>query len=396
MSRPLFEVADVIRRHGEAFLAAHGGSLGTEQRRVLRRLAECRTAALGGHVDRCDACGHQELSYNSCRDRHCPKCQAGAAAEWFRAREGEILPVPYFHVVFTLPHELGPLALANRRTVYDLLMRTAASTLLDVAAKPRPLGARLGFFGILHTWTQTLDFHPHVHFVVPAGGLAPDRDEWIPARKNFLVPVRVLRNVFRARFLDDLLHLYERGALRLPESTEPAEFRRRLNDLRRKKWVVYSQPPFAGPAAVVKYLARYTHRVAISNARISNIDDHGVDFRYRDTARGGRERQLRITGTEFLRRFLMHVLPHRLVRIRYYGFLAARHRTAMLALCRQLLAARERPVPKGQSETPAPHEQESETARESVLCPRCRAGRMIPIGEIEPESRSHHTRDPPP
>lgn len=313
MSRPTFEVADVIRLHGEPFLDLHGSKLSARQHDIFRKLVQCRTAALGGHVESCDACGHQRISYNSCRDRHCPKCLGSASAAWFRARAGDLLPVPYFHVVCTLPHELAPIAQQNPAVVYALLLRSAAESLLQVAAYAHPLGARIGFFGVLHTWGQKMDLHPHVHFVVPAGGIALDCARWVHCRKNFLVPVRVLQTVFRAKFLDEIQRLYQQGKLvfhgSIERFREAHEFDRLTRKLRRKKWIVYSKPPFGGPEQVLKYLARYTHRVAISNHRLLAVDESGVTIGWKDYSSGATKQSLTIPGPEFLRRFLQHVLP---------------------------------------------------------------------------------------
>lgn len=306
-----------------------------EQRRVVYRILRCRTAALGGHVDACSDCGHRQISYNSCRDRHCPKCQGSAQADWLQQRQADVLPVPYAHVVFTLPHELGPLALAHPRVLYDLLFRTAASTLLDVAANPRFLGARIGFFSVLHTWGQTLVHHPHLHCVVPAGGLAPDGRSWVACPRGFFLPVRVLSRLFRARYLDGLRDAHGRGLL--GELSQAA-----LDDLvtrcLQKPWVVFAKPPFDGPDSVLTYLARYTHRVAISNHRLTSLDDDHVRFRFKDY-RGRRLRHQQLPLAEFARRFLLHVLPRRFVRIRYYGLLAHGCRRRMLSRSRLALQA---------------------------------------------------------
>ena len=342
MFRPPIEVADVIRTHGEEFLALYGRSLSVHQQTVLKRIADCRTAALGGHVDVCDACGHEVTLYNSCRDRHCPKCQGSSSATWFRARDMDLLSVPYFHVVCTLPHELRPLLYQNKRLLYGLLMKSAAAALQKTAAKPRPLGASIGFFGVLHTWGQSMEFHPHVHFVVPAGGISFDHSRWIPARRNYLVPVRVVSKIFRAKFVDGLTEIYRAGQLSLEGSiqhlAQMTTFRKFIRRLKKKKWLVYSKPPFGGPRQLVKYLARYTHRVAISNRRITGLDESGVTFRYKDYAHGHKKREMHLSGPEFLRRFLLHVLPKGFVRIRHYGFLALRNRNSNVELCRSLIA----------------------------------------------------------
>ena len=288
MTPPRLEVADVIRRHGDAFLDRYGDALRPEQRRALSDIAACRTAALGGHVEDCDRCGHRQVAYNSCRNRHCPKCQATAAADWTEAREAELLPVAYFHVVFTLPAALDPIALQNPRVVYGLLFQAAAATLRQVAADPKHLGAEIGFLAVLHTWGQNLQHHPHVHCVVPGGGLAPDASRWVACRPRFFLPVRVLSRVFRGKFLSMLRAAFDRGRLafhgKLRPLTDPGEFRRRLADSARTEWVVYAKPPFGGPRQVLKYLARYTHRVAISNRRLTALEGDQVTFGWKDYA----------------------------------------------------------------------------------------------------------------
>jgi hypothetical protein len=396
MVRPTFEVADVIRVHGESLLKLHGAKLSARQHIILRKLAQCRTAALGGHVESCDTCGHQRISYNSCRDRHCPKCLGSASAAWFSARTEDLLPVPYFHVVCTLPHELAPIAQQNPAVVYALLMRSAAESLLQVAKYPHPLGARIGFFGVLHTWGQKLDLHPHVHYVVPAGGISLDGTRWVHCRKNFLVPIRVLRNVFRAKFLDELQQLFEQSKLgfygSLEHLREPHKFASLVRKLRKKKWIVYSKPPFGGPQQVLKYLARYTHRVAISNHRILALDESGVTFGWKDYAAAADTKSIKLAGAEFLRRLLQHVLPKRFVRIRHYGLLAHRNRDAKVANCRKLIA-------ESVSTTPTPTMSPTEASpnvKEAIelgrRCPACKQGRMI---ETEVIARASATTMPP-
>ena len=392
MTRPRLEVADVIRGHGDDFLDTYGDTLSTEQRRALIDLTRCRTASLGGHVEECEQCGHREISYNSCRNRHCPKCQANAAALWVEARAAELLPVPYYHVVFTLPAALAPIALQNPRVVYDLLFRAAAETLLRIAADPDHLGAEIGFLAVLHTWGQNLQHHPHVHCVVPGGGLAPDGPRWVPCADRFFLPVKVLGRVFRGKFLAGLRAAFDRGRLafhgKLAELADADEFGRRLTASARTDWVVYAKPPFGGPQQVLKYLARYTHRVAISNRRLLDLEGGRVRFRYKDYARGGKRRTMELTATEFLRRFLQHVLPTGFVRIRSYGFLANRNRREKLAVCRGLLARGttasvppEDPSPAAPL-GPAPGVTE---ARCATLCPVCGVGRMVVIGELPAE-----------
>ena len=340
MSERRPEVADVIRRFETAYRERF--SVHATQDQVLRDLSLCRTAALGGHKLECDSCGHQEISYNSCRNRHCPKCQAAARAEWLAERERDLLDVPYFHVVFTLPEELSWIVLRNKRLCYGLLMRTAARTLSTIAADPRHLGAEIGFLAVLHTWSQNLLHHPHVHCVVPGGGIAlasPRR--WVSCSQDFFLPVRVLSRLFRRLFLQALQGAYDDGKLklrgRLGDLQRPERWAEHLSFLRRKEWVVYAKPPFGGPQQVLKYLARYTHRVAISNARLLSVQDGLVRFRWKDRADDGRHKEMTVDAVEFLRRFLLHVLPKGFMRIRHFGFLANRARKKKLALVRQLL-----------------------------------------------------------
>ena len=321
MTRPRLELAEVIRSCGDAFLDEYGATLSPEQRRALRDIAACRTSALGGHMEECDRCGHRRIAYNSCRNRHCPKCQATAAAHWVEAQAADLLPVEYFHIVFTLPAALGPLALQNPRVVYGLLFRAAAETLMQIAVDAKHLGAEIGFLAVLHTWGQTLQHHPHVHCVVPGGGLSPDGTGWVASPKGFFLPVRVLGRVFRGKFLALLGTAFDRGRLafhgRLRELVGADRFHQLLRAAAQTEWVVYAKPPFGGPEQVLKYLARYTHRVAISNRRLVALKDGRVRFRYKDYARGGRRRTMTLEASEFLRRFLQHVLPSGFVRIRH-------------------------------------------------------------------------------
>jgi len=339
LDKPPFEVADVIRNLAGANGAVPGLRLSTAQQRVLHDLAACRTAKLGGHVEECDACGDVRIAYNSCRNRHCPKCQAKKRAEWLEARCADLLPVPYFHVVFTLPAELAAVALQNQREVYGALFATAADTLKTIAADPKHLGAEIGFIAVLHTWGQTLVHHPHLHCVIPGGGLSPDGARWVSCRNGFFLPVRVLARLFRGKMLATLRDAHRAGKLEFHGTTrplaDPVHFTRLCDQLRQKDWVVYAKPPFGGPAQVLKYLARYTHRVAIANRRIITVDDDSVTFRYKDYVHGNRPRAMKLTAVEFLRRFLQHVLPARFVRIRHYGLLANRVRKQKLAGCRE-------------------------------------------------------------
>jgi hypothetical protein len=386
MTRPRLEVADVFRNHGDAFLDLSGATLSPEQRRALSDIAACRTAALGGHVEECDRCGHRQIAYNSCRNRHCPKCQATAAAQWMEAREQELLPVEYFHVVFTLPALLGPIALQNPRTVYGILFRAAAETLRQIAADPKHLGAEIGFLAVLHTWGQNLQHHPHVHCVVPGGGLAPDGARWIACRPGFFLPVRVLSRVFRGKFLALLGHAFDQGKLsfhgKLRMLADVGEFQRRLTASAQTEWVVYAKPPFGGPEQVLKYLARYTHGVAISNRRLVALEDGEVKFHVKDYAHGGGAKTMTLKATEFIRRFLLHVLPAGFVRIRHYGFLANRVCREKLALCRALLRVETTPEPVTPEPAAAPQETVEGQAVTKV-CPSCGVGRMVIVATFE-------------
>jgi len=392
--RPAWEVADVIRAHGEAFLAKHGGALTAEQRRALRDLADCRTQALGGHVERCLDCGHARIAYNSCRNRHCPKCQALARARWLQREAALLLPVEYHHVVFTLPQEVAELALANPALLYNALFQAAAATLRDVAANPKRLGAQIGILMVLHTWGQNLHHHPHVHTVVTGGGLSCDErgaldasPQWRSCRPGFFLPVRVLSRVFRGKYLALLRAAFAQGKLRftgrLAHLAEADAFGAWLRPLAGKEWVVYAKPPFGGPAQVLKYLARYTHRVAISNARLVNVAGGQVTFRYKDYADDQRSKTMTVSAEEFLRRFVRHVLPRGFVKVRHYGFLGNRHRADKLKVCRRLLL----PVAvMGTTAEPATQRsplQPSTTVEAKVTpapaqhCPRCGGCRFI-------------------
>lgn len=336
------EVADVFRRHGPAFRAARSGRLDRDQRRVMGAIEVCRTAALGGHVRRCADCGHAAIAYNSCRNRHCPKCQGRAREAWIAARRAELLPVPYFHVVFTLPASVGAMAFQNKAAVYAILFRAAAETLRVIAADPRHLGAEIGGVAVLHSWGQAMQHHPHVHCIVPGGGLSPDRTRWIACKPGFFLPVKVLGRLFRRLFLERLAAAFANGALRffgeLSPLAEPRAFAARCASLRRLDWVVYAKPPFGGPEQVLAYLGRYTHRVAIANSRLVAITDDAVSFLWKDYRQEGRRKVMSLEPAEFMRRFLLHVLPSGFHRIRHFGFLANGHRAVRLALCRRLLA----------------------------------------------------------
>lgn len=341
--RPSIEVADIFRAAGPAYRAAHAGHLSLTQLKVMSAIEQCRTAALGGHVEACEDCGQWRIAYNSCRNRHCPKCQGAAARTWLAEREADLLPVGYFHVVFTLPTEVADMAFHNKALVYDLLFKAASETMLTIAADPKHLGARIGITAVLHTWGSAMTHHPHVHMIVPGGGIAPDGRRWISSRPAFLLPVRVLGKLFRHLFLSRLIALHDAGRLgffgTLAHLTERRAFLHHLAPVRGKRWVVYAKPPFAGPEAVLAYLSRYTHRIAISNSRLIAFDANSVTFRYKDYRRDVADRQqvMTLATDEFIRRFLTHVLPRGFHRIRHYGLLAGSARKASLALARDLL-----------------------------------------------------------
>jgi predicted Zn-ribbon and HTH transcriptional regulator len=392
MPRPPLEVADLVRLAGRHFIDSSRHWLNRLHLKVLTAIERCRTAALGAHVDECTACGYRAISYNSCRNRHCPRCQANARDRWIEARSRDLLPVPYAHVVFTLPHEFAPLALQNKKVVYDLLFRTSAETLIEVARNPERLGADIGFFSVLHTWNQKLEHHPHVHCVVPAGGLTPDRSKWIASHPKFLLPVAVLKKVFRAKFTEALQEAFRRGKLGFHGTLEPLGrpkvFAELIRQTYRKDWVVYCKRPFGGAEHVLRYLGCYTHRVAISNHRLVSLADGKITFRWRDSAHKNKRRLMTISVEEFLRRFLLHVLPTRFVRIRHFGILSARHRSALLPLCRQLIA--ENPPPQG----PPDARREPAIPYEGLWqCPICR-GPMQLLERITPAEL--RLRSPPP
>ena len=369
------DLGEIVRRHGASYGASHAVSL--LQQRVLRAIASCRTAALGGHLEQCDHCGHRRAVYHSCRNRQCPKCQLLAQEDWLEARRADLLPIPYFHVVFTLPHALNRLALARPRVIYDLLFRAASDTLKTFARDPKHLGGELGFTVILHTWSQTLSQHIHLHCIVTGGALASDASRWIPPRHpSFLFPVRALAKVFRGKFLDGLRQRFDRGELGSDDSL-PAL----LHTLRGQDWVVYAKPPFAGPESVLAYLGRYTHRIAISNRRILRVNGDRVAFRYRDYADQKRLKVMEVSVQELIRRFLLHVLPKGLVRIRHYGLLANRSRRQRIARCRELLAA-QAPPPLPASESLF-EKLLRLTGVDLRLCPACSEGRMVVIAEVD-------------
>jgi Putative transposase/Transposase zinc-binding domain len=378
MSRPLVEVADLVRTAGTAFIERNRQWLRWTHLKVLLAIARCRTAALGGHIDECIRCGHRAtISYNSCRNRHCPKCQTSARELWIEARRRELLPVPYVHIVFTLPPQLAPLALQNKKVIYALLLRVSAETLLEVARNPRHLGAEIGFFSVLHTWNQKLQLHPHVHCVAPAGGLSLDHTRWIRSRPRFFLPIAVLRRVFRGKFIAGLRSAFQHNQLHLSGDlallAQPKIFASWLRPLFRKDWVVYCKPPFGGPEYVLQYLGRYTHRVAISNHRLVALADGQVTFRWRDSAHNNEQKLMTLSLDEFLRRFLLHLLPKGFVRIRHFGFLANRQRSTLLPLCFAALGS----VPS-QTE---PEVSADSPSRDLRLCPYC-GGPMVIVERL--------------
>ncbi len=374
-------MADVFRRYGDAYRQQHGATLSTAQHRVMTAIELCRTAALGGHLEQCDACGHQRIAYNSCRNRHCPKCQSLAQAAWLERRCSELLNTTYFHVVFTVPEPVAAIAYHNKVVVYDILFRAAAETLRTIAADPKHLGAEIGFFAVLHTWGQQLLYHPHLHCVVPGGGLSPDGSRWVSCRRpRFFLSVRVLARLFRRLFLEYLKTAFDSGTLEFFASLQPLRDRRTflrfLNPARTAEWVVYAKPPMAGPKQVLEYLGRYTHRVAISNNRLVGIDDGVVRFRWKNYRAGGRVKTMTLAADEFIRRLLLHVLPDGFQRIRHYGFLANRSRQQKLDRCRQLLAMPPPEVPTSQAEDYRDRYQQF-TGQSLKACPACGDGRMV-------------------
>ena len=396
MSRPRLEVADVFHRHGAAWRKANAGHVSLGQLKAMSAIESCRSAALGGHVERCEDCGHSRIAYNSCRNRHCPKCQGAVAWDWLAAREADLLPVGYFHVVFTLPAEIAPIAYQNKAVVYDLLFRVAAETLLTIAADPQHLGARIGATAVLHTWGSTMTHHPHVHMIVPGGGISLDGMHWVHCRPGFLLPVPVLSRLFRRLFLTRLTDSHAAGQLAffgdLDGLCRRQAFVAHLAPLKRKDWFVYAKPPFAGPEAVLAYLARYTHRVAISNSRLVSLDEGGGTFRYKDSRRNGRARfgTMTLMPNEFIRRFLLHVLPKGFHRIRHYGLLASATCKANIARAKELIAA---PLP---SIDPATEHDDPDLAADAAAdrCPPCPCcgGRMI---IVESFGRGGQPRAPP-
>lgn len=384
-SGPPVEIADVFRKYYHELQ-----SLSPQQWEVVRAIVRCRTAALGGHLWQCDRCGHNQIAYNSCRNRHCPACQGSARAAWLEARMAELLPVSYFHVVFTVPELLSPLALQNKRVFYDLLFRSVNESLSQAAANPRNLGARIGFLAVLHTWGQNLHHHPHIHCVVPAGGLSADRSRWISTGGRFFLPVKILSRLLRGKMLDYLKKAYRSGKLCFygklePLAADPDLFGALINAAYAKNWVVYAKRPFAGPAQVLGYLGRYTHRVAISNHRILGLEDDKVSFRWKDYKHAGRWKTMTLESQEFIRRFLLHVLPRGYVRIRSYGILSNRSKAQTLSVCRRLSGQDSEPDDDGGDLLAVAHQHHS-------MCPKCRRGHMIAVMVIEPQ----HARASPP
>ncbi len=397
MARERLEVADIFRAHGPAWRSANAGHVSLGQLKVMSAIERCRTAALGGHVAACQDCGHSHIAYNSCRNRHCPKCQGAAAKDWLAARQAELLPVPYYHVVFTVPAPIADIAYHNKAEIYAILFKAAAETLIAIAADPRHLGARIGLTAVLHTWGSALTHHPHLHCVVPGGGISLDGERWISCRPGFFLPVRVLSRLFRRLFLEQLVAAHEAGRLHffgdLRHLANAGDFARYLAPLRKAEWVVYAKRPFAGPEAVLAYLSRYTHRVAISNSRLISLNDRNVTFKWKDYRARGRERYktMALPISEFIRRFLIHVLPSGFHRIRHYGLFANGGRTRNIARARELLGM------------PAPEADDTHTAEDTEPpalaqpCPHC-GGRMIVVETFEPgqNPRGHAPRAPPP
>ncbi len=401
MSRPSLEVADIFRAHGAAWRKANAGHLSLGQLKVMSAIERCRTAALGGHVAACEDCGHVHIAYNSCRNRHCPKCQGAAARDWLAARQAELLPVGYFHLVFTLPSQIADIAYQNKRVIYAILFKAGAEAMLTIAADPRRLGAQVGITAVLHTWGSAMTHHPHVHMIVPGGGLSPDHQHWVSCRPRFFLPVRVLSRLFRRLILEKLLTAHKAGQLRFFNQhtalTNAAAFKRYLDPLRKIEWVVYAKEPFAGPEAVLAYLSRYTHRVAISNRRLVSADQRGVTFRCKDYRLEGaaRYRTMTLPTHEFIRRVLMHVLPKGFHRIRHYGFLANGQRAANLNLARKLLHVPAEPDAPG-PDAPKPGESEPDNRASDQPCPAC-GGAMVVIETFGPGQgpRRPQSRDPP-
>jgi len=383
------EVADVFHAHQNQFLQRWGQVVSDQQRKALRDIGRCRTAALGTHLERCDRCNYETVAYDSCRNRHCPKCQTSARDRWLMKQASSLLPVPYAHVVFTVPEQLAPLALRNQRLFYNLLFRAASETLLEIAADPRHLGARIGVLAVLHTWSQNLGHHPHLHCLVPAGGLALDRSRWVRSRRNFFLPVRVLSRMFRGKLLAFLKQSYRRNELcfagTLAALSQPRAFHSLIHTLRSKEWVVYSKPPFGGPEHVLKYLARYTHRVAIANGRLLSLDSGQVRFRWRDSRHNNRSGVMILDAVEFIRRFLLHILPAGFVKIRHFGLLANRNRSQALALCRSHLHVAAPDISALLTEP--------QTSALNRSCPQCKRGTLHVVAR-QPSDGTTNSRAP--
>jgi Putative transposase/Transposase zinc-binding domain len=386
MDRPKLEVADVFRRYGKAYRQNHGASMSAEERRVMAAIEVCRTAILGGHLERCDQCDYERNCFNSCRDRHCPKCQSLARAQWIEHRQAELLDCPYFHVVFTVPEEIAAIAYQNKEVVYDILFHATAETLKTIAADPKHLGAEIGFFAVLHSWGQNLMFRPHLHCVVPGGGLSADGQRWVRCRARFFLSVRVLSRLFRRLFLERIEKAFNSGKLQFFASLEflrdPYAFAARIASAKESEWVVYAKRPFAGPQQVLDYVGRYTHRVAISNNRLVDIENGRVQFHWKDYRDNSQIKVMDLEADEFIRRFLLHVLPESFQRIRYYGFLANRDRRKKLALCRQLLGMQT--LSQTTSVKNYRERYQELTGRSLTLCPRCQRGQMVIVESLPP------------
>jgi hypothetical protein len=395
MTRPALEVADIFRDHGAAWRRANAGHVSLEQMKVMSAIERCRTAALGGHVARCEDCAHTTIAYNSCRNRHCPKCQGAAARDWLADRQAELLPVNYFHVVFTVPARIADIAYQNKRVIYDILFKASSQAMLTIAADPKHLGAKIGITSVLHTWGSAMTHHPHIHMIVPGGGISPDGRRWISCRPNFFLHVRVLSLLFKRLFLEMLVAAHEADRLKFFADhralAERNAFDAYLKPVRKSKWVVHAQEPFAGPDQVLAYLSRYTHRVAISNSRLISANNNGVTFKWKDyrIEGAGRYKTMTLPTHQFIRRFLMHVLPKRFHRIRHHGFLANGNRAANIARARELLDVPPPATVPEQHEATEP-EEPSDTSRP---CPCC-GGRMIIIEVFEPGATPRHTSTP--
>jgi hypothetical protein len=382
-------VADIFRRYGEAYRQRHGASMSPAQRRVMTAIEVCRTAALGGHLERCDQCGHERNAYNSCGDRHCPKCQSLARAQWIEDRQAELLDAPYFHVVFTVPEQIAAIAYQNKEVVYGILFRATAQTLKTIAADPKHLGAEIGFFAVLHTWGQNLQLHPHLHCVVPGGGLSPDGQRWIACKPDFFLPVRVLSRLFRRLFLELLEKAFDAGKLQFFCALEPLRerpaFDQLLAEVKTAEWVVYAKRPFAGPQQVLDYIGRYTHRVAISNNRLLDMENGQIRFQWKDYRHGDEVKTMTLPADEFIRRLLLHVLPEGFQRIRYYGFLGNRYRQQKLDQCRRLLGMQiSGQIPASSQEKDYLDRYEDLTGSSLRKCPQCQQGCMVRVSILPP------------